>query len=178
MPGDEEALFTLRSDPAVGAYLNRPTPADLAEVRRFIDVITESVIAHKSAYWALTLAAPQSDLSGDTPGDAQGGAPNGGPPIGTICLYNLTGNGRMAELGYELLPAFQGRGLMDEAVKKVIGFGTDVMGLERIDAFTHRENRRSTTLLQKNGFERDDDKDDGDYVCYALLIAPRSGKDR
>lgn len=150
VPGDEERLFCLRTNEEVNRYLDRPQTRERAEVCRFIEAITEGIAEYHWTYWALTL------------GD--------GELIGTICLWNFSEDRRTAELGYEIHPDFQGRGLMDEAVKKVIRYGFDILGLRRINAETHRLNQRSVALLVKNGFVRDPLKDDGACIGYALLI--------
>ena len=79
-----------------------------------------------------------------------------------------------AEIGYELKTACQGKGLMQEAMTAVISFGWQTMGLRKITAFTHRENKRSLQLLKKFNFSRDEaleresvDKT-SDHVIYSL----------
>ena len=57
-------------------------------------------------------------------------------------------------IGYELLPAFQGQGIMQEATSKVIAFGLDVIGLKAIEAYTHLENENSSNLLKKFNFKK------------------------
>jgi ribosomal-protein-alanine N-acetyltransferase len=75
--------------------------------------------------------------------------------IGTICLFDFSENHSKAEIGYELLPEFQGKGIMQEAISEVIQFGFQRVRLTSIEAFTHSENERSTRLLEKVNFKRD-----------------------
>lgn len=37
------------------------------------------------------------------------------------------------------MPSFQGKGLMNEALKCIINYGFQTIGLEKIGAYTHRE---------------------------------------
>jgi ribosomal-protein-alanine N-acetyltransferase len=59
-----------------------------------------------------------------------------------------------AEIGYELLPDFQGKGIMQEAASKVIKFGVQYIGLNSIEAYTHSKNEKSTRLLEKLNFKK------------------------
>ena len=74
--------------------------------------------------------------------------------IGTICLFNFLDDNKLAEIGYELLPGYQGLGIMQEATSKVIDFGIQHIGLNSIKAYTHSENQRSTRLLEKFNFKK------------------------
>jgi ribosomal-protein-alanine N-acetyltransferase len=72
--------------------------------------------------------------------------------IGTICYWNLNYNEESAEIGYELMPDMQGKGIMQEAITAVIAWGFNEMKLETITAFPIGENERSVRLLEKNRF--------------------------
>ena len=72
--------------------------------------------------------------------------------VGSICLWNLSEEKSTADIGYELLPAFQGRGIMSEAIPLVIQYGFQEMNLSRIDAEVHPQNIPSISLLDKYGF--------------------------
>ena len=59
---------------------------------------------------------------------------------------------KIAEVGYDLNPIFQRKGIMSEALNKVINFGFNELGLDNIEAYTHIQNENSKKLLEKNGF--------------------------
>jgi ribosomal-protein-alanine N-acetyltransferase len=59
-----------------------------------------------------------------------------------------------AEIGYELLPAFYGKGLMYEAASKVLEFAFLHIGLESVEAHSHADNQSSTKLLKILDFEK------------------------
>ena len=63
-------------------------------------------------------------------------------------------------MGYELLPEFQGKGMMSEAVNFVLKFGFKDLNLGRIEAFTNRNNFDSIKLLQNLKFIFDKDRRD------------------
>lgn len=134
---DDVALLALRSNPDVNRYIDRKPPEDIAQARMFIETIMNGALTQKLTYWGIT--------------------PHGGDLIGTICLWNFSEDRLTAELGYELHPAYQGLGIMNEAAKKVLDFGFTVLGLQTIRAVTHRDNLRSSRLLVRNGFSKVDE---------------------
>jgi ribosomal-protein-alanine N-acetyltransferase len=75
--------------------------------------------------------------------------------IGTVLLWNIIKQERKAEIGYELNPLYQGKGVMQEALDIVIQYGLKSMELKIIEAYTHKYNQRSIKLLQRKGFTRD-----------------------
>ena len=72
--------------------------------------------------------------------------------IGTICLWNFSEDRSRAEIGYELLPAFQGKGIMQEAVEAILAFGFEKLSLHGIEAIPTSDNKASIRLLEKNHF--------------------------
>jgi ribosomal-protein-alanine N-acetyltransferase len=76
--------------------------------------------------------------------------------IGSIGLYKWVVEPRpQAELGYDLDPAWWGRGLMSEALSAVLAYAFGPMGLERVEALVMTRNERSARLLQRAGFVRE-----------------------
>ena len=73
--------------------------------------------------------------------------------IGTICLFDFSEDHSKVEIGFELLPDFQGQGIMQEAASKVIHFGFQKPGLNSIIAFTHSANQASIRVLEKLKFK-------------------------
>ena len=59
--------------------------------------------------------------------------------------------GFRAELGYWIGVEFWGQGYMTEAVRRVIQYGFEDMGLERIDAWYFMNNPASARVMQKAG---------------------------
>jgi len=60
-----------------------------------------------------------------------------------------------AEMGYDLNPAFWGKGIMTEALTAIIQYGFDHMGLHRIEVLISHPNRRSQKLVRELGFKRE-----------------------
>jgi ribosomal-protein-alanine N-acetyltransferase len=130
---DAEELLKLRSDQQVNRYLDRPATTTLAEAEAFIKKIAGLVSNNEGIYWAICL--------------------NTDPTlIGTLCYWNFNTEQEMADMGYELLPAYQGMGLMQGAIAAVIDYGFTAMQLKMIAALTHPDNTASSKILIKNGF--------------------------
>lgn len=84
---------------------------------------------------------------------------------------------RCIETGYWLLPEYWSNGVMTECLPTILDYAFKVMGVHRIEAQVETENKSSSRLLSKLGFQyegtlRDCEIKDGRYVsleCFALL---------
>lgn len=140
---DAKDLSDLRSDEAVNRYVARAKQTSLKEASAFIHTINRGIREKKWLYWAIS-RKEHSKL------------------IGTICLWNFSANHTTAEIGYELSPAHQGQGFMNEALRCVIDYSFNHMHLKALEAFTHKDNSSSIRLLLRNQFEQDIDRKDGE----------------
>lgn len=134
-PADAPALAVLRSDEQVNRYLSREGDVSLEDAAVFIEKINRGIAQGEWLYWAICWRG-QPEL------------------LGTICLWQFSADRSTAEIGYELHPRHQGQGVMDEALKRVVAFGFEDLGLAALEAFTHRDNAASARLLLRNRFER------------------------
>ena len=76
--------------------------------------------------------------------------------IGSAGFYKWNQPERyQAEMGYDLDPAFWGRGMMTEALTAIIQYGFDKMGLHRIEVLIPHDNNRSQNLVKRLGFTRE-----------------------
>lgn len=74
--------------------------------------------------------------------------------IGSICFWNISEEQSKAEIGYELMYDWQGKGIMQEAIKVVIDYGFNTMKLQLIEAVPNPNHLKSVKLLEKNNFIR------------------------
>ncbi|SEK25191.1 GNAT family N-acetyltransferase [Paenibacillus sp. OK003] len=58
-------------------------------------------------------------------------------------------------IGYKLTPEYWHQGIMTEVVEKVIEYGFNNLGLNRIEAFVEPENVGSRKVLEKIGFREE-----------------------
>lgn len=141
----KEVLF-LRSDLVLNQFITRAEEhktKNKADAMKFIDKIHNAVEDNISVSWGITLLG-SSEI------------------IGTICLWNFSKDHKSAEVGYDLSPVYHKKGIMTESLKLVLDYGFGELNLDKIEAFTHRSNVDSRSLLEKNGFEwAEARKDDG-----------------
>ena len=129
---DAPALFSLYADREHMQWYGIDPFPDLAAAESRIRKLAEMAQAPNPATsWAIELA---------------------GKFIGTCGLFAWNRGWRKCSVGYELSKAAQGHGYMQEAVRSVISWGFREMELNRIEAQTHPNNRRSINLLERLGF--------------------------
>lgn len=75
----------------------------------------------------------------------------GGITLGNIRL----GVAQSAQIGYWMGERFAGRGLMREAVSRLVGYAFDDLGLHRLEAACIPGNQRSIKVLTSNGFTQE-----------------------
>lgn len=135
-PADDKRLFALRSNPEMSRFINRKVYETIDETRSFIAGISQRVDEGQAYYWAITVGN-EDDL------------------IGTACVFNISQEHHRAEIGYELLPEFQGNGYAQEAVKAVVEFCFTKLNLHSLEAVVVPLNLPSIKVLEHNGFVRE-----------------------
>lgn len=149
---DDQAIFKIRSNETVYKYIAKETQKKIEEAQAFILKTNKGIANEELLYWAITLKETQE-------------------LIGVICLWNFSKDKLIAEVGYELHPDFHKKGIMNEALNRVIKFGFSVLNLKTIEAFTHKENEASKTLLIKNNFKLEAERTDKGFpnnIIYTL----------
>lgn len=72
--------------------------------------------------------------------------------IGTCGFHRFDATNNAAEIGYDLFPKYWKKGYMTEALLKMLSYGFEQLGLNRIYAFVYVDNHRSNHLLEAAGF--------------------------
>ena len=67
--------------------------------------------------------------------------------IGSICLWNFSEDRKVAEIGYDLDPKYQRKGIMTESINAVLNFGFRKLSLEKIEAFTQKQNKERNFIV-------------------------------
>ncbi len=148
----------LRSDKTINQFVKRPRAETKEKALEFITKIRSGIDNQDLYYWKI---AEKNQME----------------MIGSICLWNFSKDRKIAEIGYDLSPDYQGQGIMNESLKYVIDFGFRKLNLDLVEAYTHNQNSSSKKLLEKNGFslvEGKIDKNNSDNIVYELKKA--SGK--
>jgi ribosomal-protein-alanine N-acetyltransferase len=138
---DWQMISFLRSDKTVNKFVQRSSAATQEQALAFIEKIHQGQKNKSFYYWVIsTQDQPQM--------------------IGSICLWQFSEDRKTAEVGYDLHPSHQGKGIMSEALQAIINFGFYDLHLNNIEAYTQYDNTKSTILLEKHGFKQDPSKVD------------------
>lgn len=155
---DAAAIMKLRGNPETMRYIPRPLVTTIDEALEHVAMINAKIENNEGINWAITLK----------------GNPN---LIGIIGHYRIQPQNYRAEIGYMLLPDYNGKGIITEAIKAALIYGFEVMQLHSVEAVIDPENYASERVLQKNGFVKEahileNEFFDGkflDTVIYSLL---------
>ncbi|WP_406243326.1 GNAT family N-acetyltransferase [Tissierella carlieri] len=130
---DAKDLFEMRKDPRMNEYTDMKLEEDIYETRAYIDRMNEGIDDNKWIIWAIEYKQSHK-------------------VIGTVCIWNINEEQKIGELGYGIMPDYQGQGLMKESLLSVIEYGFNIMNLEEILAYTEENNLKSINLLEKCKF--------------------------
>lgn len=133
---DAEAVMAIRGDYEVTRYNIGAAYADIAQAQGLIDNIGRMFENENSLYWGITLQ----------PVDAV---------IGMIGYNYWNRVDHRGSVGFDLARAYWGRGIMPEALRTVLRFGFERLGLNRVEADASVYNFQSQRALQKVGFRQE-----------------------
>ena len=103
------------------------------EIEEIIDSFADRFREGTGIAWAITLKATSEF-------------------IGTCSYESINEEKQVGEIGYDLLREYWGLGFMTEALKAIIDYGFEQLGLKRIEANTDPANAASRSLLERLGF--------------------------
>ena len=152
---DSFEVLGIRSHPVINQFLHRDSPKNTFEALDFILNIQRKSANGEIFFLGIALQ-------------------NKPELIGTICLWNFSGDRKTAELGYELLPEYHGKGIMSEAVTFILNFGFEDLNVSKIEAFTNKNNLNSIQLLQKFNFALNVNRKDEKYPENLIFELARS----
>ena len=132
-PTDADAVFAIFGDERAMRYWSHEAFETHAEAEAYLRAIDKGFAERTFCQWAIT----------------ERGADE---LIGTVTLTSWDERNRRMELGYMLSPAHWGKGLATEAVRRVLGFGFEQIGLHRVEAELDPRNVASARLLERLGF--------------------------
>lgn len=130
---DAEEIYQLRSDVEVAVLTGRALCVSIDDALAYLGKIESLINKNECILWAVS--------SKEAPA-----------LIGVVCFWNFDIPKGTIEIGYELLERFQGKGIMGEAIVRILKYAFDVMGVKTITAFPSGENSSSVRLLEKLGF--------------------------
>ncbi|MFC6040834.1 GNAT family N-acetyltransferase [Paenisporosarcina macmurdoensis] len=151
---DTNDMFEMRKDPSMYEYLDTKVDKNPGETKAYISKMNHGIDEEKWIIWAIEHI--QSNKV-----------------IGTICIWNLNEEEESGELGYGIIPDYQGQGLMKESLVSVIEYGFEVMKLKVLEAYTEENNEKSINLLETCEFvevNRVDEAGDSTNRVYRMVV--------
>ena len=147
-------MFEMRRDPRMYEFLNMKVDENIDETKTYIDKMNRGIDERKWIIWAIEHKETKK-------------------LIGTICIWNVDKEEKSGELGYGIIPDYQGKGLMKESLVSVIEYGFKVMGLKVMEAYTEEHNEASIKLLESCEFievGRVDEAGDEENQVFRMVI--------
>lgn len=151
---DIDDLFEMRKDPRMNEYTDTKLDETTYETKAYIDSMNKGIDDNKWIIWAIEYKQSQK-------------------VIGSISIWNINCELKSGELGYGIIPGYQGRGLMKESLLSVIKYGFEMMGLKILEAYTEENNIKSINLLRRCNFietKRVDDKGYFNNRTYHMIV--------
>lgn len=134
---DAPEILRLRSNQNVMKFIGKDPISILPEAVQFINLVNESLITCSGITWAMAFKENPSKL------------------IGTIGHWRLIKEHDRAEVGYMLHPDYWRKGIVKEAMLRVIDYGFNELKLHSIEAHINPQNAASAGVLKSTGFVRE-----------------------
>lgn len=131
---DAPEMFFFRSDETVMKFIGREPVKIISEAEEFIEKIESGINSNNTIMWGIVLKESPEKL------------------IGTICYWNIQMENYRAEIGFLLHPNYWRKGIMKEAINRILEYGFNVMKLHSIEGRTHADNIASASVLEATGF--------------------------
>jgi len=130
---DAAGIFSIRNDLNMIQYTGIPQMLTMTDAVEFARTRIEGMKNDRWIYWII------SDKSTDE-------------LMGTICVFNFDEEKTSCDIGYELLPAFQGQGFVADAMDAIIAYCFQVLSIKKIYADINEENLDSIQVVKRAGF--------------------------
>jgi len=129
---DAKELFEYAKEPNVARYLTWVPHNSICDTFEYIKRVSDKIKNDEAGEWGIQLKET-------------------GKFIGSIGFVSYDQNSSCGELGYVIAEEYWGRGIMTEAISRLIQFAFENMGLQRVEAVHYPENPASGRAMQKAG---------------------------
>jgi len=133
---DVNEILELRSNPETMKYIPRPLLKNLDDAFGHFKMIDDAIENNTGINWAITLKG-NSKL------------------LGIVGFYRIQPENYRAEIGYMILPEFQGKGIVSESIQALLRYAFDGMNLHSVEAVIDPDNIASEKVLQKCNFVKE-----------------------
>lgn len=137
IPSDAEAILRIRGDYEVTKYNSGVPYTSIEQAQDLIAAMAAAYQDKSEIRWGITFKTDPLTVIG-------------------MCGFNYW-NRRDARgsVGYDLARIYWGQGIMPEALRAVLQFAFERMGLNRVEADADARNAASARVLMKLGFKRE-----------------------
>jgi RimJ/RimL family protein N-acetyltransferase len=135
-PRDVEAVFEMESDPVAMRFWSRPPMQEIAEAQLSVERSMTYFGARVGIRWSIT-----------RPGEDR--------LLGHVSLFNFHEPSDRGDIGYGLMRAHWGQGIMNEALTAVIDYAFGPLELRRLEADIDPANAASLRAVERLGFRRE-----------------------
>lgn len=133
---DAPEVFKLRSNPENMKYIPRPLLKNEDEALAMIHMMNAKIDENTDINWGVCLKGTVSI-------------------IGFMGFYRTQPENHRTEIGYMILPEYNGKGYVTEAVKTMLNYAFNSVGFHSVCAVIDPKNIGSEKVLIKNGFRKE-----------------------
>ena len=132
-PRDATGLHACFGDLEAMRFWNFPASRTLADTEKTLAWLAKTTSPYDHLAWAIADKAKDQC-------------------IGMVNYHHREARNKRLELGYFIAPRHQGQGFGTEAVQVVLDYCVGRLGVHRVQAFIHPDNRPSIRLVERLGF--------------------------
>jgi len=133
---DAESLFGLRSNVEAMRYIDRPLMQSVDDAVKLLEVFEKEYREKNGICWAMINK-------------------ESGKFMGSFAFFHIKHEDCRCEVGYMMMPEFWNRGLMTEALKRMIPEAFGGMNFHSIEANLNPGNEASKRVVEKLGFQKE-----------------------
>jgi ribosomal-protein-alanine N-acetyltransferase len=164
---DLEDVYAYSSDAEVTRFLRWGPHKTVAQTESYIREVLQEYREGRDGPWGIEYRAS-------------------GQAVGAIHLMEISARHRKAQIGFLLSRACWGRGLMAEALLRVLQYAFENVGLNRVEAFCLVDNLAGVRVLEKAGMQKEGVLREyafqkgalRDFLVYSMLRRDYEGSSR
>ncbi|MCW3077023.1 MAG: ydaF 4 [Bacteroidetes bacterium] len=133
---DAQDLFIIRSNKETMRFIPRPVAKTIEDALALIELIDAGIISNERINWGMHEKSANK-------------------LIGIVGYHHINTSNARAEVGYVLNADYHKKGLMQEALAKVLNYGFEVLKFNCIEAIVDPENVSSLRVMEKANFVKE-----------------------
>ena len=133
---DAPEVFKIRSNSERMKFIPRPILQNEEEALAMIQMMNAKIDENTDINWGVCLK-------------------NSDKIIGFMGFYRVQPESYRTEIGYMILPEYDGKGYVSEAVTTMLNYAFNTVGFHSVEAVIDPNNFGSARVLEKNGFRKE-----------------------